>query len=167
MTGIQTVFTLDAVVRRIFELRGQRVMLDADLAVLYGVDTGRIPCAVRRNPGRFPLDFAFQLSAEEWANLKSIFGISSVWGGRRSTPYAFTKYGALMLSSVLNSSLADEISLLIINAFSWLRQAIPGHKELAAKVVELESARQSFRLYSSLLSRQITNSAKSIFSNKT
>ncbi|MDR2819698.1 MAG: ORF6N domain-containing protein [Desulfovibrio sp.] len=146
---LSPVLTLDAVVRRIFDLRGQRVMLDADLAVLYGVETRYIPRAVKRNPGRFPPDFAFQLSTEEWANLKSTFGISNLrsqngasssWGGRRYAPYVFTEHGALMLSSVLNSPRADEISLLIIRAFVWLRQTVPAYAELAAKVAELESA---------------------------
>jgi len=140
MPDIQQTLTLDAVAQRIFELRGQRVMLDADLATLYGVETRYIPRAVKRNPGRFPPDFAFQLSADEWANLKSTFGISSSWGGRRSAPYVFTEHGALMLSSVLNSTRADEISLLIVRAFVWLRQAAPAYKELAAKVAELENA---------------------------
>jgi hypothetical protein len=134
------VFTLDSVIHRILELRGQRVMLDADLAALYGVETRYIPRAVKRNPGRFPPDFAFQISEEEWANLKSTFGISSSWGGRRTTPYAFTEHGALMLSSVLNSPRADDMSLLIIRAFVWLRQTIPAYQELADKVAELENA---------------------------
>jgi hypothetical protein len=136
--GAQSAFTLDSIAQRIFEIRRQRVMLDADLAVLYGVETRYIPRSVKRNPGRFPRDFAFQLSPDEWANLKSTFGISSSWGGRRSAPYAFTEHGALMLSSVLNSSRADEISLLIVRAFVWLRHAVPAYKELADKVSELE-----------------------------
>ena len=137
---IQPTFTMDAIVQRIFELRGQRVMLDADLAVLYGVETRYIPRAVKRNSGRFPPDFAFRLSPEEWANLKSTFGISNSWGGRRHAPYVFTEHGALMLSSALNSTRADEISLLIVRAFVWLRQAVPAYKELAVKVAELENA---------------------------
>jgi len=137
---IQPAFTHDAIAQRIFELRGQRVMLDADLAELYGVETRYIPRAVKRNPRRFPPAFAFRLSPEEWANLKSTFGMSSSWGGRRSAPYVFTEHGALMLSSVLNSTRADEVSLLIIRAFVWLRQTIPAYKELAAKVAELENA---------------------------
>ena len=111
MTDIQPTYTTDAIVQRIFKFRGQRVMLDSDLAELYGVETRYIPRAIKRNPGRFPPDFAFRLSVEEWDNLKSTFGISSSWGGRRrSTPYAFTEHGALMLSSVLNSARAEEIS---------------------------------------------------------
>jgi len=171
MTDIQPAFTIDAVVQRIFELRGQRVMLDSDLAVLYGVSTKDLLHAVKRHLARFE-DFVFRLSNEEWKNLRSQIaisglkfqnGASSLWGKRLPAPYAFTKHGALMLSGVLNSSRADEISVLIIRAFVWLRQTMPGHKELAAKMAELENARQSFRLYSSLLSRQITHNAKLVF----
>ena len=148
MPEIQPAFTLDAVVQRIFELRGQRVMLDSDLAVLYGVETGALVRAVKRNLDRFPEDFIFQLSEEEWANLKCQIGISSLdvhnvtskHGGRRFAPYAFTEHGALMLSGILNSPQAKEISVLIIRAFVWLRQTIPAYKELAAKIAELEEA---------------------------
>ena len=149
MTDIQPALTLDAVAQRIIEVRGQRVMLDADLAVLYGVETRYIPRAVKRNPGRFPHDFAFQLSTEEWeslrsqfvtSSLRSTFGISNGRGGRRYAPYVFTEHGALMLSSVLNSTRADEISLLIVRTFVWLRRAAPAYKELADKVAELENA---------------------------
>ena len=168
MTNIQPAFTIDAVIQRIFELRGQRVMLDADLAVLYGVSTKDLLQAVTRHLARFE-NIVFRLSREEWQNLRSQSTISdlsfqnggqSLWSGWLAAPYAFTKHGALMLSGVLNSSRADEISLLIIRAFVWLRQTIPGHKELAAKMTELENAKLSFKLYSSLLSRQITNNAK-------
>jgi hypothetical protein len=140
MGGNLPSFALDAVVRRIFELRGQRVMLDADLAVLYGVETGALVRAVKRNLDRFPEDFIFQLTVEEWENLRCQIGISSSWGGRRTTPYAFTEHGSLMLSGVLNSPRAKDISVLIIRAFVWLRQAAPAHQELAAKVAELENA---------------------------
>ena len=163
MTNAQTIFTLDAVARRIFELRGRQVMLDLDLAALYGVETRSLVQAIKRNLARFPEDFMFQLSKAEWSTIKSHFTLPSLWGGRHATPYAFTKHGAFILSSVFNSSWTDDISLLIIQAFDWLRQAIPGHKELAATMAELENAKQSLRLYSSLLSRQITNSAKLIF----
>ncbi|MDR0239027.1 MAG: ORF6N domain-containing protein [Deltaproteobacteria bacterium] len=175
MTDIQPAFTLDAVVRRIFDLRGQRIMLDADLALLYGVETKNLLRAVKRNLERFPKEFMFQLSKVEWENLRSQCVIANVsvqnrtagfWSGRRRSPYAFTKHGALMLSSVLNSSLADEISLLIIRSFVWLRQAIPGHKDLAAKVAELENARHALRLHSSILFRQIMHNTKWVFERK-
>ena len=126
----------------------QRVMLDSDLAVLYGVETKNLIKATKRNPERFPENFMFQLSEAEWNNLRFQFGTSSLrsqnvtskHGGRRYAPYVFTEHGALMLSSVLNSQQATEISILIINAFVWLRQAVPAYKELAAKVAELENA---------------------------
>jgi len=139
---IQPTFTMDAIVQRIFELRGQRVMLDADLAVLYGVETGALVRAVKRNLNRFPEDFIFQLSTAEWDSLRCQIGILKLGRGqhRKYLPYAFTEHGALMLSSVLNSPRAKEISVLIIRAFVWLRQTIPAYKELAAKVAELESA---------------------------
>jgi hypothetical protein len=140
MSENAAILPLESVIHHILELRGQRVMLDADLAVLYGVETRYIPRAVKRNPGRFPPDFTFQVSEDEWANLKSIFGISNSWGGRRTLPYAFTEHGALMLSSVLNAPRADEMSLLIVRAFVWLRQTIPAYQELTAKVAELENS---------------------------
>jgi len=147
-TDIQpAINTTDAIIQRIFELRGQRVMLDSDLAELYGVPTKALLQAVKRNLARFE-GFVFQISAEEWENLKCQISISNLrshfvtssHGGRRYAPYAFTEHGALMLSSVLKSTQADQISLMIIRAFVWLRQTIPAYKELAAKVAELESA---------------------------
>lgn len=150
MPEIQAAFTLDSVTQRIFEIRGQRVMLDADLAVLYGVETKALVQATNRNKGRFPANFMFQLTDEEWESLRSQNVTSNLRfqngtskdgrGGRRYAPYVFTEHGALMLSSVLKSSRAEEISVLIINAFVWLRQTVPAYKELADKVAELESA---------------------------
>ena len=140
MPETPSALSLETVVRRIIELRGQRVMLDADLAVLYGVETGALVRAAKRNPDRFPEDFMFQLTPEEWSSLRCQIATSKGRGGRRYAPYAFTEHGALMLSSILNSSRATEISLLFIRAFVWLRRAIPNHKELAAKIAELENA---------------------------
>jgi len=142
MSDMQPAFTLDAVTQRIFEIRGQRVMLDEDLAVLYGVETGALVRAVKRNLDRFPEDFIFQLSSEEWESLRRQIGILKTGRGqhRKYLPWAFTEHGSLMLSGVLNSPRAKEISVLIIRAFVWLRQAIPAYKELAAKVAELENA---------------------------
>ena len=138
MTDIQpAITTMDAIVQRIFELRGQRIMLDSDLAVLYGVPTKALLQAVKRNPTRFE-DFVFQLTAEEWNILRSQ-NVTSSHGGRRYAPHAFSEHGALMLSSVLKSTQADQISRMIIRAFVWLRQTIPAYKELAAKVAELET----------------------------
>lgn len=123
-------------------------MLDADLAKLYGVSVGRLNEAVRRNIDRFPDDFMFQLTREEFedlraqtvaSNLKSQFAISSSgWGGRRHPPYAFTEQGVAMLSSVLRSKRAVQVNIEIMRAFVRLRQILSSHKELARKLEELE-----------------------------
>jgi hypothetical protein len=140
MPEIAPVVAVETIVQRIFELRGQRVMLDSDLAVLYGVPTKVLLQAVKRNHQRFQDDFMFQLSEEEWAALRSQVVTSNGRGGRRYAPYAFTEHGSLMLSSVLTSPRAVEISRIIIRAFVWLRQSVPAYQELAAKLAELERA---------------------------
>ena len=106
------IVTLDSIERRIHLLRGHKVMLDADLAALYGVETKVLNRAVKRNPDRFPEDFAFQLSAEEIEHLRRQFGTSS-WGGSRYAPRAFTEHGASMAASVLNSPRAVQASLMV------------------------------------------------------
>jgi hypothetical protein len=109
---------MERVENRILSIRGYRVMLDADLAVLYGVTTGALNQAVKRNAERFPGDFMFRLTAEEGANLKSQIVISNGWGGRRrSLPLAFTEQGVAMLSGVLNSSRAIQANVAIMRAF--------------------------------------------------
>ena len=122
---------------KILFIRGQKVMLDADLAELYGVETRRLNEQVSRNAERFPLDFMFQLTAEEFANLKSQFATSS-WGGRRKLPYVFTEHGAIMAASVLNSQRAIEISVHVVRAFVHLRDLVSSNKELSAKLDQLE-----------------------------
>lgn len=118
-------------------IRGQKVMLDKDLAGLYEVPTKSLNRAVDRNIDRFPLDFAFRLTKEEFSNLKYQFGTSR-WGGTRKLPRAFTEHGALMLASVLNSPKAIEVSVYVIRAFVRLREYISSHAELARKLGELE-----------------------------
>lgn len=127
----------DAISAAIMIVRGQRIMLDADLARLYGVETRVLIQAVKRNLDRFPPDFMFQLTRQEHANLKSHFVISS-WGGRRTLPYAFTEQGVAMLSSVLRSPQAIAVNVEIMRAFVRLREWLASNKELAAKLVELE-----------------------------
>lgn len=105
----------------IYTIRGQRVMLDKDLSVLYGVQVRVLNQAVKRNSQRFPEDFMFQLNAEEWAILKSQF-VTSSWGGARTRPYAFTEQGVAMLSSVLKSESAIEVNIRIMRAFVAVRQ---------------------------------------------
>jgi hypothetical protein len=118
-------------------LRGEKVILGQDLALLYGVTVGALSQAVKRNRNRFPKDFVFQLTAEEFANLKSQFVISS-WGGRRAFPYAFTEQGVAMLSSVLKSDRAVKVNIAIMRAFVRLREALETNRELARKFAELE-----------------------------
>jgi hypothetical protein len=119
-------------------VREERVLLDFDLARLYGVTTGNLNKAVRRNRDRFPADFMFQLSAEEAKSLIFQFGISKGRGGRRHFPYAFTEQGVAMLSSVLNSERAVKVNIAIMRAFVKLRQTLETNRELARKFSELE-----------------------------
>ena len=129
----------ERVISAIRMLRGQRVMLDSDLAVLYGVTTRRLNEQVRRNRDRFPADFMFELTANELANLKSQFATSSLeWGGRRKLPRAFTEHGAVMLASVLRSRVAVETSVHVVRAFIQLRQVLQSNAELARKLDALE-----------------------------
>lgn len=125
--------------QKIFLIRGQRVMLDKDLAELYGVSTKRLNEQVRRNIKRFPSDFMFQLNKEEAAWVRSHFATLKKGGHFRYFPYAFTEQGVAMLSSVLNSERAIEVNIAIMRAFVRLREFLATHKELAAKLGELES----------------------------
>ncbi|MFA6319003.1 MAG: ORF6N domain-containing protein [Elusimicrobiota bacterium] len=124
--------------RRIFLVRGCRVMLDRTLAALYGVPTGEMNRAVKRNIERFPADFMFRLTATEWEDLKCQIGISRWGGDRRALPCAFTEHGVAMLSSVLKSPKAIEVNIAIIRTFARLRDTLALHKELASKLEELE-----------------------------
>jgi hypothetical protein len=125
--------------RRIYLLRGQKVMMDLDLAELYRVSTAHLNRAVKRNLTRFPEDFMFQLSAEEEESLRFQIGISNTGrGGRRYRPYAFTDHGVVMLSSVLKSERAVQMNLLIVRVFVRLREMLATHKDLAHKMLDLE-----------------------------
>jgi hypothetical protein len=126
------------IARSIVLLRGHRILLDRDLAVLYGVTTGALNQAVQRNLDRFPPDFMFQLTSEEVENLRSQTVISSSWGGRRSAPRAFTEQGVAMLSSVLRSPRAVLVNVEIMRAFVRLRQMLEADAGLAAKLDALE-----------------------------
>jgi phage regulator Rha-like protein len=124
--------------RSILLIRGHKVILDADLAALYGVETKQLIRAVKRNLPRFPDDFMFQLNAEESENLRVHFGTSSQWGGRRYPPYAFTEQGVAMLSSVLRSKRAIQVNVEIMRAFVRLRRILASHADLARKLDGLE-----------------------------
>jgi len=134
---MKSIIPVDILEQKIMFIRGHKVMLDRDLAVLYGVGTRDLNKAVSRNPERFPKDFMFQLNKKDFENLMFQFGTSS-WGGTRKMPYAFTEHGILMLSSVLKSSRAVQVNIQIMRAFVKLRQLLNTHKELAHKLEALE-----------------------------
>jgi hypothetical protein len=129
----------DAIARSILLIRGQRVMLDSDLAALYGVAAKVLLQAVKRNSVRFPIDFVFQLSNQEVARLRSQFVTSKGRGGRRYAPHAFTEQGVAMLSSVLRSPRAVLVNVEIMRTFVRLRQMLGSNVELARKLAVLES----------------------------
>lgn len=130
---------LDTVESAIYLIRGQRVMLDSDLAEIYGTSTMRLNEQLRRNRQRFPEDFAFQLTAEEFKRLISQIAISKKGrGGRRKLPWVFTEHGAIMLASVLNSQIAVQASVRVVRAFVRLREMVAANTELANKLKDLE-----------------------------
>jgi hypothetical protein len=124
--------------RRIYLIRGQKVILDSDLAELYQVPTFRLNEAVKRNRGRFPKDFMFHLTKQEAGSLTSQNAMSKGRGGRRTFPYAFTEQGVAMLSSVLNSKRAIEVNIAIMRAFVKLREILATHKDVAHKLQEID-----------------------------
>ena len=128
---------VEIVATKILLVRGRKVMLDKDLAGLYGASTMRLNEQVKRNRERFPKDFMFQLTKEEASNLISHFAISS-WGGNRKLPHVFTEQGVAMLSSVLNSRRAIQVNIAIMRAFVRMREILFTNKDLAAKIDVLE-----------------------------
>ena len=135
---------IELIASRIYLIRGVKVMLDRDLAELYGVETGALNRAVKRNAERFPEDFMFQLTGEEAELLRCQTGISKPGrGGRRYLPYAFSEQGVAMLSSVLNSKRAIEVNIAIMRAFVQLRKTLDSHVELARKLADLEKRFES------------------------
>jgi len=137
MADKKLVTSVEQIESRMFIIRGQKVMLSTHLAELYEVEPRILVRAVKRNIGRFPEDFMFQLNSEEFANLKSQIGISS-WGGIRIAPYAFTEQGVAMLSSVLHSERAIQVNIEIMRAFVRLRQMLSSNAELSRKMAALE-----------------------------
>jgi len=129
------------IVEKIYILRGQKVMLDRDLAEMYGVEVKVLNQSVRRNLSRFPGDFMFQLAATEWDNLKSQI-VTSSWGGVRKLPFAFTEQGVAMLSSVLRSETAIQVNIQIIRVYTKMKHALLDNKELWQKIEKIEQAMQ-------------------------
>jgi hypothetical protein len=149
---------------RILALREQRVMLDADLAQLYGVETRVLVQAIKRNLKRFPEDFMFQLSAAEFADLRSQSVISSAGhGGRRTAPYAFTEQGVAMLSSVLGSPRAIAVNIEIMRTFVRVRQLAATHGDLAKRLAELEDKTEALAMQHDTFSRNTRNQLKQVF----
>jgi hypothetical protein len=132
-----TVIPVERIASRVYVIRGQNVMLDSDLAELYGVETGALVRAMKRNASRFPPDFSFQLSEKEEESLRCQIGISNEGrGGRRYLPYALTEQGVAMLSSVLRSDRASEVNVAIMRTFVRLRQMLGTNADLARKIAE-------------------------------
>ncbi len=134
---LQALVVEQKILSRIYVVRGEKVLLDADLAEMYQVETKQLKRQVKRNIDRFPKDFMFTLTAKEYENLRSQFGTSS-WGGTRYMPMAFTEQGVAMLSSVLNSKTAIEVNIRIIRVFTKLREYALTHKEILLQLSKLE-----------------------------
>ena len=138
MSEEAAIVPLERIEAAIHVIRGQKVMLDSDLAALYGVETRILVRGVTRHAARFPADFMFRLEQAEVDRLRSQFGISNGRGGRRYAPYAFTEQGVAMLSSVLRSDRAIHVNIEIMRAFVRLRQMLASNAELARKLAALE-----------------------------
>jgi|SRR5665647_2792198 len=134
---IQSVLPDETVINKIYFIRGQKIMLDEDLALLYQVETKRLNEQVKRNADRFPEDFMFQLDRIEFENLKSQFATSR-WGGRRKPPFAFTEQGVPMLSGVLNSPVAIQVHIQIIRIFTKMREMLMTNKDILLKLEKME-----------------------------
>jgi hypothetical protein len=130
-TATASVLHAQQLAKLVHAVRHEKVLIDTDLAQFYGVETGALNRAVKRNASRFPADFMFQLSAQEWDDLRCQIGISSAHGGRRALPYVFTEQGVAMLSSVLNSPRAVQVNIAIMRTFVQLRRLMDSNRDLA------------------------------------
>jgi len=156
----------ETIEQKIYLIRGKKIMLDMDLALLYGVETKAMNRAVKRNMDRFPMDFMFQLNAQEFENLRYQFGTSS-YGGRRYLPYVFTEQGVAMLSGILNSKRAIEVNVQIIRTFVKLREMIISNKELRIKMEDMERKYDKrFKVVFDTLRSLIENNKKEILIEK-
>ncbi|MFZ5550306.1 MAG: ORF6N domain-containing protein [Pseudomonadota bacterium] len=157
----------EAITLRITAVRGQRVIIDADLAALYGVQTKRFNEAVKRNLAKFPGDFMFTLTAEEFTALRSQFATSNDQspgrGGRRYAPRVFTEHGALMAATILNSPRAVEVSVYVVRAFVRLRELAATHGDLAKRLDDLEQKTEALAMSHDTFSRNTRNQLKQVF----
>ena len=155
-----TLIPIELIASKIYLIRGIKVMLDRDLAELYGVETKRLKEQVRRNIVRFPEDFMFELTKDEIKNLRSQFATSS-WGGARYLPMAFSEHGVLMLSSVLNSERAVQVNIQIMRTFTKLREALLDNKDLGRELEELKQlTEERFRIVFETLDQLLTVESK-------
>jgi hypothetical protein len=155
-----TFVPIELIASKIYLIRGIKVMLDRDLAELYGVETKRLKEQVRRNIERFPEDFMFELTKDEINNLRSQFATSS-WGGTRYLPMAFSEHGVLMLSSVLKSERAVQVNILIMRTFTKLREALLDNKDLRKELEELKQlTEERFRIVFETLDQLLTVESK-------
>ncbi len=155
---------IENITRSILVLRGHRVLLDAELAALYGVTTRRLNEQVRRNRKRFPADFLFELTGEEFTHLKSHFATSS-WGGRRKLPLAFTEHGAIQVATILNSSRAVEMSVYVVRAFVKLRELLASNKDLGRKLAALERSLVTMDLKTQQQFREVYAAIRALMSS--
>lgn len=165
MTLLQTLAP-EAITLRIATVRGQRVIVDADLAALYGVETKRFNEAVKRNAAKFPADFMFTLTTEEFAALRSQFATSNDSpgrGGRRYAPRVFTEHGALMAAAILNSPRAVEVSVYVVRAFVRLRELAASHGDMAKRLDELEQKTEALAINHDTFSRNTRAQLKQVF----
>ena len=156
---------LETITHRILLLRGQKVLLDADLAELYDVPTKRFNEQVRRNLERFPADFMFQLTEEEWAALRSQFATLKTGRGqhRKYLPYAFTEHGAIMAATILNSPRATEVSVYVVRAFVRLREVLASNAELAKRLDDLEQSTEALAMQHDTFARNTRAQLKQVF----
>jgi hypothetical protein len=152
----------ESITQHILVLREQKVLIDADLATLYGVETRRLNEQVRRNRARFPQDFIFELTDEEFAHLKSQFATSS-WGGRRKRPFAFTEHGAIMAATVLNTPRAVEVSVYVVRVFVRRRELAATHGDLAKRLDDLEQKTEALSMSHDTFSRNTRAQLKQVF----
>jgi hypothetical protein len=139
----ESLLSEETISNKIYFIRNQKVMLDSDLALLYGVETKRLNEQVKRNESRFPLDFMFQLTETEFHNLKSQFATSS-WGGTRKLPFAFTEHGVLMLSSVLKSDKAIQTNIQIMRIFTKVRQMLLDTTEMKIDILQIQKKLENY-----------------------
>ena len=157
---MKTLVPIERIASKIYLIRDVKVMLDRDLAELYGVETKRLKEQVRRNIERFPEDFMFELTKEELKNLRSQFATSS-WGGARYSPMAFSEHGVLMLSSVLKSERAVQVNIQIVRTFTKLREALIGSEDLRRELEELKQiTEERFQIVFETLDQLLTIESK-------